>query len=116
MAESDKLGGQRKLQANLKRWAETGDLSDTRTVIFRVTPNVDIEALCRELGEFDVEVTSSGAAVIVGTISRRDLVKASELKDIIRIEQATRLSPRDNDPKADLLSFGGSKSFRLPDK
>lgn len=115
MADEDKMANPNTIPLDLKRWAEGGDPDDTRTVVFRIAPNADVKALCGQLAKLQVTVTSAGAEVIVGTISKRELAHASQMPEIIRIEEPTRLSLKDSDGKADFLSYDGRKGVRLPD-
>ena len=115
MAEEKEPENPNKLPAELRIWADKGAPEDTRTVIFRVAPNVDLALLCKVLTSLNVQVSSTGPDVIVGTIAKRDLSRASKLQDVVRIERSMSLSSKDDDPKDDLLSYDRGKSLRLPE-
>ena len=103
-----------KLPASLAAWTESGDPNETQTVIFRIAPNADPDTVSRKLGDLQVAVTSVGAAVVVGTVARRNLLRAADLGEVVRIETSRRLTPKGDEGEAGLLSPKGGKRFRLP--
>ena len=114
MPDKDDKPRSNKLPANLAAWAESGEPNESRTVIFRIAPNADTDSVCDKLGKLQVTVTSSGPAVIVGTVNRLNLLRVADLDEVVRIDASRRLAPKADENTADLLSPKHGKRFRLP--
>lgn len=115
MPDEDETAKPKKLPASLVGWADKGDPNETRTVIFRIAPDANPQAVSDALAELQVNVTSAGAAVIVGAVPRRSLVQAAEMPEVLRIEEPMRLSPKGGEKEADFLKYRNTKGIRLPD-
>lgn len=104
----------KKLPSSLRNWAQSGVTNETRTLIFRIARDSDPDKVSQQLSELDVSITSTGAAVIVGTVPRGSILRAAEVKGVVRIEEPSRLSPKGDNTESDLLSFRGGKKLGLP--
>lgn len=108
MTDNVKLGDNapRKLSLALQTWVREAPRDQTRTLIFRLLPSEDHDRLRRTLEEINAEIVSVGPAAIICNVTSAMLAKATELSGVVRIEEPTALSLREQE--------GEDKDFLSP--
>ncbi len=86
-----------RMSAELEDWCDQGAPEERRTLILRLDAMVDPDRITEELADLDIEVVSSGAAVIVGNVACRAARAASELPGVMRLDEPTRLQEKVTD-------------------
>lgn len=103
-----------RMSTELADWCDQGAPEERRTLILRLDAMADPGRITKELVDLDIEVVSSGAAVIVGNVACRNLRAASELEGVLRLDESTRLQEK----AADTLRSGPASrkmGYTLPE-
>lgn len=89
------------LSAELRDWSATAAPGESRTMVLKLSPQVDVEALSTQLRDLGAEVVSAGPAVTVANVICNTLDRVSKLPGVVEIDAPQVLFPRNNDPGRD---------------
>lgn len=94
---STKNAKPKRMSAELEDWCDHGAPEEQRTVILRLDATADPDRVAEDLAQMDVEVVSSGAAVIVSNVARGAARSVSELPGVTRLDAPTRMQEKTTD-------------------
>lgn len=82
------------LSTELRDWCAVAAPEDCRTLVVRLLPHAEPEAVAVGLRALGAEIVSSGQGVLVATIAREAVLEASRLPGVVGIEAPSRLHPK----------------------